>query len=251
MLTSRLLFIRLLTVESGQRNVWDRGYIKALKNPNFKLKANDGIKSVSAKSIKTKSGEEIKADVIIFCTVSQDSVFVPVSTDAILVRQGFKARDYYFPVEIKNGNGTLLSEHLKANKAKTYKGVCVSGFPNLFLLLGAGLGHTSVTFTLECQVKMVLRLISPIFIKLRRNRKAKQPLKPMPSIVVRKEAEDEYHNGVKAELRKKEWDGQDGSFYVDPDSGISTAAYPGTMWQYWKETRATNLREDFNRTNLF
>lgn len=52
-----------------QRNIWDRGYVKALKNPKFKLKHNDGIAQISADSVKTKSGETVKADVIIFCTV--------------------------------------------------------------------------------------------------------------------------------------------------------------------------------------
>ena len=155
------------------------------------------------------------------------------------------------PIDIKNAKGVSLADHLKQTGTKTFKGVTTHGFPNLFFLLGAGCGHTSVTFTLECQVKMILKLTSPIFIKLRRNRRNKELIKPAPHIEVRKEIEDEYHNEIKSEMKKKIWNGQDGSFYVDPDSGIATAPFPGSMFDYWRQTRNPNLRHDFNRVNVF
>ncbi|MGH3419625.1 MAG: hypothetical protein ACRDOD_08555, partial [Streptosporangiaceae bacterium] len=49
--------------------------------------------------------------------------------------------------------GQLAPETLEA-----YRGVTVTGFPNLFLLLGpnTGLGHTSVVFMIESQIQHVL-----------------------------------------------------------------------------------------------
>src|SRR3546814_4055508 len=43
--------------------------------------------------------------------------------------------------------------------AEAYKGICVSGFPNLFMLYGpnTNLAHSSIVFMLEAQVNYVLK----------------------------------------------------------------------------------------------
>ena len=46
-------------------------------------------------------------------------------------------------------------------KAETYLGITVSGFPNLFFLMGpnTGLGHNSMIFMIEAQARYALQAI--------------------------------------------------------------------------------------------
>lgn len=131
-------------------------------------------------------------------------------------------------MEITKGGGERLLERLKRTNASMYKGVCVSGFKNFFSLMGSNTttGHSSVIFTIECQVNMMLQLLKPLFDELADGRRVGPP----PTLVVRKEAEDEFNRKLRTECAKKVWE-QDfekgkSSWYVDQESGKCTALYP-------------------------
>lgn len=104
----------------------------------------DGIDHVEAKGIVTKSGQHIPVDVIICAT-------------------GFQAAEACAPFPIFGRNGRQLSDVWSAG-AEAYRGTTVSGFPNLFAIVGpnTGLGHTSMVLMIEAQVRYVVDALQKI-----------------------------------------------------------------------------------------
>src|SRR6266568_1568887 len=97
-------------------------YYPALQRPNVSL-VTDDITGISETGVTTADGTDHLADVIVYAT-------------------GFKVIESVTSLNVAGRDGRKLApETLEA-----YRGVTVTGFPNLFLLLGpnTGLGHTSV-----------------------------------------------------------------------------------------------------------
>ena len=71
----------------------------------------------------------------------------------------------------------------------------IAGYPNLFFLLGpnTGLGHNSVVFMIECQIRLALQAIE----RVRRNGDA--------AIAPRAESQDAYNAWLQDELRDAVW----------------------------------------------
>ena len=80
--------------------------------------------------------------------------------DAIVFGTGFRVSDYLSPIQIIGRGGAELNDTWKKSM-RNYLGIAVSGFPNLFLLLGpnTGLGHNSIIFMIEAQVRYVVQAI--------------------------------------------------------------------------------------------
>jgi len=76
---------------------------------------------------------------------------VPASTSRIRRQPSF----------IRGRDGRTLAEAW-AGSMRAYLGTTVTGFPNLFLLLGpnSGLGHNSVVFMIEAELEHVLKALS-------------------------------------------------------------------------------------------
>jgi cation diffusion facilitator CzcD-associated flavoprotein CzcO len=115
-------------------------YYPALNRPNVDVRAAP-ITRVTANSIVTADGAETPADAIIFGT-------------------GFRVTDMPIAQHIRGRDGTLAEAWHETMTA--YLGMTVTGFPNLFLLLGpnTGLGHNSVVLMIEAQVAHLMRLIA-------------------------------------------------------------------------------------------
>ena len=78
----------------------------------------------------------------------------------IIYGTGFKATEFLTPMQVTGLNGLDLNEAWK-DGADAYKGLCVSGFPNLFLLYGpnTNLAHSSIIFMLESQIRYVMQCV--------------------------------------------------------------------------------------------
>src|SRR5262249_53619414 len=65
--------------------------------------------------------------------------------DAIVLATGFEAAEQMAPFEVRGRAGRDLNDVWK-DGAEAYLGTAISGFPNLFLLVGpnTGLGHSSM-----------------------------------------------------------------------------------------------------------
>lgn len=101
----------------------------------------DGIEQMTENGVITADGTEHKVDAIIYGT-------------------GFKATDILAPIHITGLNGLELNDAWK-DGAEAYKGTCVSGFPNLFILYGpnTNLAHSSIIFMLESQFRYVMQCL--------------------------------------------------------------------------------------------
>ncbi|HEY5946580.1 MAG TPA: NAD(P)/FAD-dependent oxidoreductase, partial [Kofleriaceae bacterium] len=77
--------------------------------------------------------------------------------DAIIFATGFDSTSFLAPMQITGRDGTALATTWRGG-ALAHRGVAVSGFPNLFLLYGpnTNLGHSSILFMIECQVRYIL-----------------------------------------------------------------------------------------------
>ena len=109
-------------------------YYPALQRSNVEL-VTDAIESITPRGIRTTDGRE--RDV-----------------DAIVLGTGFRVTEYLASIQIHGRGGRELNHEWKTS-LHNYLGITVSGFPNLFLLMGpnTGLGHNSMIFMIEAQAR--------------------------------------------------------------------------------------------------
>ena len=184
-------------------------YYPALQRPNVNL-VTDDITGISETGVSTADGAGHPhgtvhpADVIIYAT-------------------GFKVIESVTSLNVAGRDGRKPApETLEA-----YRGVTVTGFPNLFLLLGpnTGLGHTSVVFMIESQIQHVLSCL-----RMLARHKA-------DAIEVSEAAQRRYNDALQRRLRRAVWsEGGCDSWYLDAD-GVNRTLWPGFTFEYWARTR--------------
>ncbi|KEI43147.1 flavin-containing monooxygenase [Saccharopolyspora rectivirgula] len=181
-------------------------YYPALNRPNVEL-VTDGIAEITENSIITKDGEEREVDAIIFGT-------------------GFHVTDAFDHLNIIGRDGRKLQDAWREGM-EAYLGITVSGFPNLFFLLGpnTGLGHNSVVFMIECQLNYVMSCLRPL---LRGD---------IGYLDVRQSVQDEFNAELQSELGDEVWSaGGCRSWYLDRN-GVNRTTWPGLTAKYWYRTR--------------
>jgi len=178
-------------------------YYPALQRPNVSL-VTDDITEISESGVRTADGTEHPADVIIYAT-------------------GFTVIESVTSLNVAGRDGRKLApETLEA-----YRGVTVTGFPNLFLLLGpnTAVGHTSVVFMIESQIQHVLSCLRIL---------ARDQAEV---IEVREAAQRRYNDALQRRLRRAVWsEGGCDSWYLDAD-GVNRTLWPGFTFEYWARTR--------------
>src|SRR5262249_46289105 len=82
------------------------------------------------------------------------------SADTIILGTGFHVTDMPVKEHIRGRDGKLLNDVWDPTM-RAYLGTTVTGFPNLFFLLGpnTGLGHTSVVIQIESQLNQILKAL--------------------------------------------------------------------------------------------
>jgi cation diffusion facilitator CzcD-associated flavoprotein CzcO len=115
-------------------------FYPALARPNVEL-ITKAVAEVRAHSVVTGDGGEVPADVIIYGT-------------------GFKATEGFAPVRIYGSHGVEIGDAWR-DGIQAYLGTSVSGFPNLFLVIGpnTGLGHNSMIVMMEAQYRYIIGAI--------------------------------------------------------------------------------------------
>ncbi|WP_066932681.1 flavin-containing monooxygenase [Microtetraspora fusca] len=181
-------------------------FYPALTRDNVEL-VTEAVTEIRDHSIVDATGREHEVDVIVYGT-------------------GFKVADALSEQRIIGRNGRKIQEAWQ-NGVEAYLGITASGFPNLFFLLGpnTGLGHNSVVFMIESQVRYVmdcLRLLSRTGAK---------------AIDVRPEVQRAYNDRLQRRLDRLVWsDGGCTSWYLD-ERGKNRAVWPGFSFEYWTRTR--------------
>ncbi|KAM0786416.1 hypothetical protein ACM66B_001881 [Microbotryomycetes sp. NB124-2] len=212
-----------------KRRIFDSGYYQSLNNPKVELVQDDRVVSAKGDEVVTKSGKRIPADVVVLCT-------------------GFRTQEFLFPTKV-TADGISLSKRLKDTNVANFRGTMVQGFPNFFWLMGPNTttGHSSVIFTTECQITMMLSLVKPVLSKV-----SKLELQlPGPTVDVKPGAQRRFMNAVRAEMKKKVWEKEGAvSWYVDQDTGLCTMLYPWSQVNFWYHTSWGLRRKDFTYANL-
>jgi cation diffusion facilitator CzcD-associated flavoprotein CzcO len=180
-------------------------YYQALAQPNVDV-VTEPIARITREGVVTADGSVHPADTIVFAT-------------------GFETTTFLAPIEFEGLGGRRLSESWK-DGAEAYLGVAVSGFPNLFLLYGpnTNLGHNSIIFMIECQVRYVLQCIE----RLRRGRLAYLDVKP--------HVQRHFNTALQRRIKNTAWDAGCTSWYKTA-SGKVTNNWSGFTVEYWWRTR--------------
>ena len=131
--------------------------------------------------------------------------------DVVLWGTGFLTTEFLVPMQVTGPDGASLASAWQ-DGASAYLGICVSGFPNLFLLYGpnTNLGHNSIIFMLEAQIGYVVSAL-----KWLRDR-GKQ------SVEVRAERQQAFDAEMQERLARSVWASGCGNWYGSLGEGGRT-----------------------------
>ncbi|MEV1288564.1 NAD(P)/FAD-dependent oxidoreductase [Micromonospora sp. NPDC049679] len=189
-----------------KRVLLSNDYYPALARDNVDV-VTDAIVEVRPNGIVTGDGTLHEVDTIIFGT-------------------GFHVTDMPMAQTIRGRDGRTLAETWRGSM-RAFQGTSVTGFPNLFLLLGpnTGLGHTSVVFMIECQITYLLGMLRHL------RQTGAHAIEPTP------EAQERFVAHVDRKMAGTVWSqGGCRSWYLD-ENGRNSALWPGYTWSYWLRTR--------------
>ncbi len=165
-----------------------------------------GVRELRADSVVTTDGREHPADVIIFGT-------------------GFHVTDPPIAASLRGRDGRTLAECWDGSP-RTFLGVTVTNFPNLFRLGGAGsaTGHNSHVFQEECQVAYAMDALNLM------------RMRGITSIEVGREEQRAYTQRHTELLTKTVWSvGGCKSWYQDA-RGVASVNWPAPTFAYRRAT---------------
>jgi cation diffusion facilitator CzcD-associated flavoprotein CzcO len=184
-------------------------YLPTLQRDDVRL-VTSAVARVTPRGVVAADGVEREADVIVFAT-------------------GFEVPGALTRTKVTGRGGAVLGDAWARDGASAHLGITVAGFPNLFLLLGpnTGLGHTSVVFMIESQVRYIAQALDLIDDAC------------ADALEVRADAQDDSVRRVRAKLARTVWQSGCSSWYLD-ERGRNIAIWPHFSWRYWLATRRLN-----------
>ena len=196
----------------GKRMLQDNGaWLEALHLPNVTL-LSEGVEQMSAKGI-VSSKQELEFDTVIFAT-------------------GFKAQDFFYPINIDGGLGNFRS--IYKDSPQSYLGITFSSMPNFFAMYGPGtnLAHAgSIIFNSECQINYIC---SAIEYMLNNDHKV---------IRVKAEVEKDYQDKFDSRHNKMVWQDERVSSWYQNSKGKVVTTSPWRLVEYWNWTNNFNADE--------
>ncbi len=185
-------------------------YYPALQKDNLSLNTS-GIKCVTEDAVIDGDGREHKVDAIVLGT-------------------GFRATDPITPTRLLGIGGRDLSDDWR-DGPEAFLGISVAGYPNLFLLVGpnTGLGHNSIIFMIEAQVRYTIKMLR------------KMLEQGVRAVDVKAESQDQFNRDIQRSLAKTVWQSGCKSWYQTED-GKNSSLWPGSTFTYWARTLNPNYR---------
>jgi cation diffusion facilitator CzcD-associated flavoprotein CzcO len=156
--------------------------------------------------------------------VTADGVEHPV--DTIIFGTGFHVTDSPIASSIVGAHGRTLAEAWSPTM-RAYLGQSVTGFPNLFMLLGpnTGLGHTSVVLMVEAQIAQLVKALRYMATT------GRSAIEPTPA------AQEAFVAEVDRRMAPTVWaTGGCKSWYLD-STGRNSTLWPGFVTGYRLRTR--------------
>ena len=194
----------------GCKRILPSNHFYQTLNKEHVLLHADGIERITENGILDKNGNETKVDCIIYAT-------------------GFEAADFPKWFKVSGDKGQQLMDVWKEGP-EAYLGAVVSGFPNMFMLIGpnTGLGHTSMTIMIEACVNYVVECLKTI-----RKREAK-------SMDLKPEVQTAFNEDLQKRLAKTVWmTGGCQSWYISK-TGKNTSLWPMSTLTYMSRTKRVN-----------
>ncbi len=186
-------------------------FYPALARDNVEL-VTEGIDRITSSGIVTGEGRELAVDVIIYAT-------------------GFDVYDIVGGTEIVGPGGESLADRWR-ERISAHRTIAVPGFPNFFMLQGpnSGLGHNSVIFMLEAQLRYITGCLDEM------------QERGWNTLVARDEAYERYQASITKNLEKMIWTGNCRSWYQDASGHVFTL-WPHTCTTYWHRMRRPDMSE--------
>lgn len=194
----------------SKRFILDNGFYDTILRDNVDL-VTDSIDHFVEDGIVTKSGRKVEFDVVIFAT-------------------GFRANDYFWPIEITGRNGVNLGEVWKKDGARAYWGVAIPTLPNFICLYGPNTngkiagplpwGEMQTRFALTCFKRMIEN--------------------GWRSMEVKKEAYNAFNAELDRELSTSIWMDKRQNSYYRNEFGRSATNSPwkaSQLYEAWKEPK--------------
>jgi cation diffusion facilitator CzcD-associated flavoprotein CzcO len=182
-------------------------YYPALTRDNVEVNV-DGIRAVTERGVVDGKG-------------------VTHEVDAIIHGTGFHVTDAFDHLDVTGVDGRHLAKEWGESGIQTHLGITVAGYPNLFFLLGpnTGLGHNSVVFMIESQIRYVSQAM------------ALADRAGAEALDTRESAQAEFQSDIQRKLAGGVWtQGGCTSWYLDAH-GVNRTIWPGYTWRYWLRTR--------------
>lgn len=186
-------------------------YYPALQEPHVDL-IQASAKTVEAKSITDSEGKAYEVDCIVMAT-------------------GFTASEIYLDMKVYGLKGQELLASWEKEGPEAYYGLSVSGYPNLFFLLGpnTGLGHNSVVHMIESQINYVMDYLEVLKEKER------------AYLDITSTAQSTYNEDIQEKLKETVWQSGGCMSWYQTSTGKNTTLWPDSTIRYRKDTQKVHL----------
>lgn len=186
-----------------KRILFTNNYYPALQRENVSL-ISKAVSKLLPHAIQTADGSVHAADVIVFAT-------------------GFQASEDILKFDVVGKNNRSLVAEWK-NGPEAYRGTTVSGFPNLFFVIGpnTGLGHNSLILMIEAQVNYIIGALK----KMKRNH--------WKTLEVKAEKQQHYNIRIQADLAKSVWQTGGCKSWYQNSQGKNIAIWPGYTFSFMR-----------------
>jgi cation diffusion facilitator CzcD-associated flavoprotein CzcO len=193
-----------------KRIIYSNDFYPALMQPNVEL-VTEAIERITPTGVVTADGRERAIDALVCAT-------------------GFDAVHLLSSLRVTGAGGRTLAQAW-ADGPEAYHGITVSGFPNMFLMLGpnTATGHTSTLLYIEPEVQHAIACMQAVRSGGHR------------SIDVRPEVLGAYNRGLQQRLGGSVWS-QCRSWYR-MDNGRVIAIFPGFTREYVKAVKQVDLSD--------
>jgi cation diffusion facilitator CzcD-associated flavoprotein CzcO len=187
-----------------KRVLFSSHFLPALQRPNVEL-VTDQIERLAPRGVVTADGTEREVDCIIYGT-------------------GFRTTEFMFPMDVRGAGGRTLREQW-AEGPHAHLGMCVPGFPSLFIVYGPNTNTSggSIVFYEEVQAAYIRQALS-----LLREQGGR-------AIEVRPEVEAASDRELQSRFAGTAWT-RCNSWYRD-DTGRIVTNWPGYMTEYAERVR--------------
>ena len=188
-----------------KRILFVNNYYETLQQDNVELETS-AIASIDPKGIVMQDGQRHDLDAIVFAT-------------------GFETTDWGWSLQVRGLSGTSLTQAW-ADTPKTYLGITVHDFPNMFVMYGpnTNLGHNSILVMLEAQIGYILSCLQDM--------SKREADACMPSL----QAQNRFYAELQEQLAKTVWADQHCNSWYKNDAGYITQNYSSHTRDYRKIT---------------